>query len=423
MNLNILKSIIVEGQELLDRIDIFPRFFDFEDNARYVFIGVRQAGKSYLLYHRAMQLIAAGHDIKEMLFINFDDERLIGMTADKLDMILQAYSSLFDFTPILFLDEIQNVEGWEHFARRLANQKYQVYVTGSNAKMLSHEIASTLGSRYIEQRVFPYSFAEYLDASGIAVDSSWEYGKKRSEILRALDSYFTWGGFPELLLYTNKRLWLNELYEKIIISDIMLRNGIKNEMALRFSLKRLAENIKNPTSYNRLANMVKATGVSTNAASVMNYIQYCKDACIIFSLDNYASKFVEKQTVKKHYFVDNGILNIFLTNSETALLENICALTLYRASITNPDNEVFFYNKESEIDFYIPSRKHAIQACYNLDNPDTEEREVKALTLFHRLYGLEKAEIVTYTEDRIIHTPDLDINVIPLARWLLNHNY
>lgn len=422
MNINILKNIIVEGQELLNRLDICPRNFDFEANARYVFVGVRQAGKSYLLYHRAKQLIEAGHDIKEMLFVNFDDERLIGMTADNLDLILQAYSSLFDLTPILFLDEIQNVEGWEHFARRLANQKYQVYITGSNAKMLSHEIASILGARYIEQRVFPYSFAEYLDASGIAINNSWEYGNKRGEVLRALDSYFTWGGFPELLLYTNKRLWLNELYEKIILSDIILRNGIKNEMAIRLSLKRLAENIKNPTSYNRLANMVKATGVSTNVASVMNYIQFCKEACVIFTLDNYASKFVEKETIKKHYFVDNGILNIFLTDSETALFENICALTLYRASISDPDNEVFYYNKESEIDFYIPSREHAIQACYNLDNPDTEEREVKALTLFHRLYGLKRADIVTYSEDRIIHTPDLDINVIPLARWLLNQN-
>lgn len=419
MNINVLKNIIVEGQELLDRLDVYPRHFDFETNARYVFVGVRQAGKTYLLYHRAKQLIAAGHDVREILFVNFDDERLIGMTAEHLDMILQAYSSLFDLKPILFLDEIQNIDGWEHFARRLANQKYQVYVTGSNAKMLSREIASTLGARYIEQHVFPYSFEEFLDASGIKIDSTWEYGNKRGAVSRALDTYFMWGGFPETLLYVNKRRWLNELYEKIILSDIILRNGIKNEMALRLAVKRLAENIKNPTSYNRLANMVKATGVSTNAASIMNYIQYCKEACMIFTLENYASKFVEKETVKKHYFVDNGLLNIFLTDSETALLENICALTLYQASISDPDNKVYFYNKESEIDFYIPSRKHGIQACYNLDNSDTEEREVKALTLFNHLYGLEKAEIVTYSEDRIIHTPELDIQVVPLARWLL----
>ena len=420
MNIKIFKTIIIESQDLLMNLEISPRSFEFEEQAHYVFVGIRQAGKSYLLYHRARQLLTKGHDIHEMLFVNFDDERLIGMTADKLDLILQAYTSMFDFKPIIFLDEIQNVEGWEHFARRLANQKYQVYITGSNAKMLSRDIASTLGARYIEQTVFPYSFSEYLDALGIKIDKNWEYGIKRGEVYRALDSYFQWGGFPELLMYVNKRLWLNELYEKIILGDIMLRNGIKNEHAFRLTIKRLAENIKNPTSYNRLSNMVKATGVSTNAVSVMNYIQYCKDACLLFTFDNYASKFVEKETVKKHYFIDNGLLNIFLTDSETALLENICASTLYRKTCSEIGFDIYYYNKEVELDFYIPSRKYGIQACYSLENQETEEREVRALVTFHNLYGLERAEIVTYSEDRIIHTPTLDIHVVPLARWILD---
>lgn len=422
MNIDIFKTIIIEGQELLDNLEIIPRSFEFEESARYVFVGIRQAGKSFLLYHRARQLMSMGHKITEMLFVNFDDERLIGMTSDKLDMILQAYSSMFASKPILFLDEIQNVEGWEHFARRLANQKYHVYITGSNAKMLSRDIASTLGARYIEQYVFPYSFREYLEANNVKVDETWEYGSKRGEVYRFLESYFQWGGFPELLLYVNKRRWLNELYEKIILGDIMLRNGIRNEQALRLAVKRLAENIKNPTSYNRLANMVKATGVSTNATSVMNYIQYCKDACLLFTLDNFASKFVEKETVKKHYFIDNGLLNIFLTDSDTALLENVCASTLYRLYSDDADCDVYYYNKEVELDFYIPSKKHGIQACYSLVGGDTEEREVRALTKFHSLYGLERAEIVTYSEERVIHTASLDIQVVPLAKWILRNS-
>lgn len=419
MNIEVIKNIIIEGQELLPELQISRREFLFEPQARYVMVGVRQSGKSFLLYLRAMQLIEEGHDIKEMLFINFDDERLIGMKADELDLILQAYSSLYDLKPVIFLDEIQNVEGWEHFARRLANQKYHVYVTGSNAKMLSKEIASTLGARYIEQRIFPYSFPEFLNANGIHIDKNWNYGKTKGDVSRLLGQYFQWGGFPEILNYINKRQWLNELYEKIILGDILQRNSIRNEAAMRLMVKRLAENIKNPTSYNRLANMVKAVGISTNTASILGYVDMCKEACLLFTLDNYASKFVEKETVKKHYFVDNGLLHIFLTDSDTALLENICALTLYRNSFREDEKKVYFYNKEVEIDFYLPNEKRGIQACYSLEDSMTEEREVKALIEFDRLYGLSKAEIVTYSEERTITTSNLKIDVIPLAKWLL----
>lgn len=420
MNIETIKSIIKEGQDLLPEIKLVPRKFEFEKMARYVFVGVRQAGKSYLLYLRANQLLAEGMKLQEMLFINFDDERLIGMKVEELDMILQAYSSMYEGKPVLFLDEIQNIEGWEHFVRRLANQKYMVYVTGSNAKMLSREIATTLGGRFIEQRVFPYSFAEYLVANEVEVDANWQYGNTRSRIERILNDYFQWGGFPESILYVDKRRWLNELYEKIILGDILQRNRIKNEQAMRLTVKRIAESIKTPISFSRLTNMVKATGVSTTSASIMDYVRMCREACLIFSLKNYASKFVEKETVKKYYFTDNGLLHIFLTDSETALLENLCALTLYREYGNLDESDVYYYNKEVELDFYIPSERRAIQACYNLANSDTEQREVRALIKFHEVYGLDKAEIVTYSEERVIECEGLKISVIPLSKWLLN---
>lgn len=420
MNIETLKDIIIEGQDILRMVDPVSRQVDFEGHARYVFVGVRQAGKSYLLYIRALQLIKEGHDIREMLFINFDDERLIGLQASELDDILKAYASLFALRPILFLDEIQNVEGWQHFARRLANQKYMVYITGSNAKMLSKEIASTLGGRYIEENVFPYSFREYLTANGCEIDEHWMYGAKRGEVERWIKPYLSWGGFPELLHYVNKRHWLNELYDKIILGDIIQRNGIKNELALKLALRRLAENIKNPTSFNRLTSMVKATGVTTNVASVTSYIEACKEACLLFALENYASKFVERTTVRKHYFIDNGLLAIFLTDSETSLLENLCAVSLYRKSFEDNDYKPYFYNKEVELDFYLPGLKKGIQASYSLADPSTEEREVKALVHFHERYGLREAEIVTFSEERVIHTPTLTINIVPLSKFLLS---
>lgn len=422
MDIETLKSIIIEGQELLTDIEPVPREIEIEPNGRYVFVGIRQAGKSYMLYLRALQLIAEGHSIKEMLFINFDDERLINMKAADLDAIVQAYGALYDLKPILFLDEIQNVDGWEHFAHRLANQKYMVYITGSNAKMLSKDIASRLGARYIEKRVFPYSFREYLKANNCEIGQNWAIGKKRAVVERVMAQYFKWGGMPESLLYINKRHWLNELYG-IILGDIIQRNRIKNEQSLRLAVMRLAENIKNPTSFNRLASMVKAAGQSTNVASVIEYIGFCEEACLLFPMGNYASKFAERNTVMKHYFVDNGLLSIFLTDSETALLENLCAATLYRASFEDERQKVYYYNKEVELDFYIPGAKKGIQASFNIKNPATLEREVRGLTTFHDLYGLDEAEIVTYSEEQIIETPRLTIKVIPLSKWLLSFDF
>ena len=271
----------------------------------------------------------------------------------------------------------------------------------------------------MEQFVFPYSFAEYLRAQNVDITGGWHLGKTGGEVARQLKSYFEWGGFPESLLFADKRRWLNTLYDKIILGDIVVRNNIKNEMALRLAIQRLAQNIKNPTSYNRLANMVKSTGVSTNIASIIDYVEFCKESCLIFTLENFASKFVEKTTVKKHYFCDNGLLNIFLTDSDTALHENLCALDLYKCGLDNSDEAVWFYNKEVELDFYLPGRKMGIQACYSLADDATREREVRALATFNTRYGLDEAVIVTYSESGQIELPELTIRLVPLADWLL----
>lgn len=419
MNKDVFRTLIIEGQEELQEVDLYQRPFEFEEEGRYVLVGIRQAGKSYLLYQRARQLIQQGHNVKEMVYINFDDERLLGMTADDFDLILQAYNSMYPDKPILFFDEIQNINGWEHFARRLANQKYRVYITGSNAKMLSRDIATTLGARYLDEKVFPYSFREYMEAQGVSLSKEWMYGKQRNTIQQMMTTYFRWGGFPELLMYRNKRHWLNGLYEKIILGDVIQRNGIKNEQALRLAIKRLAENVKQPTAYNRLANMVKSTGVSTNTASIIDYIRLAKEACLIFSIDNYASKFVEKETIKKHYFTDNGLLSIFLTNQDTSLLENLCAIALYKKYTSDDEPRLYYYYKNVEVDFYIPEEDIAIQASYSLDDEDTKKREIGALVALHKLHPLKKAIIITYDEEDVITSNDLTIELIPIWKWLL----
>ncbi len=413
------RTLIHEGQEEIRDVELYDRPFEFEENGRYVLVGVRQAGKSYMLYKRAKQMMAAGYQLEDMVYINFDDERLMGMTADELDLILQAYQSVYNRIPVLFFDEIQNVEGWEHFARRLANKKYHVYITGSNAKMLSRDIQTVLGGRFLDALIYPYTFAEYLEAKGVALEKEWQYGRQRAIVQQAFADYLKWGGFPELLLFRNKRNWLNGLYEKILLGDIIQRNKVKNEMALRLTMKRLAENVMQPISYNRIANLIRSTGSSIAVSSVSDYVRYAQEACMLFSLENYASKFVEKETVKKHYLVDNGLLSIFLFSGEAALLENLCAIHLRKCY----GEELCYYNKNVEVDFLVAEEGYAVQASYSIYGEgmqDTFERETKALKQLDAFLSLKRMVIVTYDEEGTVPLDNgKQIEVIPAWQWLL----
>ncbi len=413
------RTLIHEGQEEIRDVELYDRPFDFEENGRYVLVGVRQAGKSYMLYKRARQMITVGYQIEDMVYINFDDERLIGMTADDFDLILQAYQSVYNHAPVLLFDEIQNVEGWEHFARRLANKKYHVYITGSNAKMLSRDIQTVLGGRFLDAQIYPYTFPEYLEAQKITLEKEWQYGSQRAVVQQVFTDYIKWGGFPELLLFRNKRNWLNGLYEKILLGDIIKRNKVKNEMALRLTMKRLAENVMQPISYNRVANLIRSTGTNIAVSSVSDYVRYAQEACMLFSLENYASRFVEKETVKKHYFVDNGLLSIFLFNGDTALLENLCAINLRKRY----GEKLCYYNKNIEVDFLVAEEGYAVQASYSIYGEgmqETFERETKALKQLDAFLSLRRMVIVTYDEDGAIPLENgKQIEVISAWKWLL----
>lgn len=416
MEREIIRKIIIENQEFVADIPLIERPFFFEKNGNYVFVGIRQAGKSYLLYQRIKQLILDGHAIEEIVYINFDDERLRLMVADEFDLILQAYSSLFNKRPIFFFDEIQNIEGWENFARRLANQKYTVYITGSNAKMLSREIATTLGGRYWNANVYPYSFSEYLNANGIVLSKNWMYGKQSSEISKLFNSYFMFGGFPELVDIVAKRSWLNDIYSKIFFSDLVVRNKIRNEDAMGLLIRRLAEGVKQPVSHTRLANLISSAGIKISKSTIIDFIRYLKESCLIFPMENYAAKFADRSSNMKYYFIDNGLLNIFLTDANTSLLENMVAIHLYKQY----GDKVFFYNQNIEVDFMLPELDIAYQVSYSLLDEATCQREVDGLIKLNNVHPLKQMYIITKDEERtIIHESGATIEVIPIWKWLL----
>ena len=416
MNKELFRAIISENQEFIGSIPLVERPLHLEESGNYVFVGVRQAGKSYLLYQRVKELLGCGINLHDIVYVNFDDERLLGMTTDDFDLILQAYYSMHGGQPIFFFDEIQNVDGWANFARRLANQKYRVYVTGSNAKMLSRDIETVLGGRYLSVYVFTYSFEEYLKAIGISVSGGSQYGRKANELQRHFRTYFEWGGFPELVNFREKRVWLNSLYNRIFFNDLVVRHKVKNEDSLRMCIRRLAESVMQPCSLNRLSNLVKSTGMPCSPSTVMEYVRYLQESCLLISLDNYASKFVDKETVKKHYFIDNGLLHLFINNPDTALLENLCAINLYKRY----GKGVYYFNRNIEVDFYVPDEKLAIQASFRMSEEATLEREIKALVALHGLYETQRNLIITYEDEGIMERDGIKIEIIPVWKWLLD---
>lgn len=417
MNKELIKSVIADNQVEIPRHQVVSRDFSFEDFGNYVFVGIRRAGKSYLLYQRIQQLLASGTGWDEILYINFEDERLAGMGKEDLNQLLEIHMEMYGKRPILFLDEVQNIEGWEKFARRLADAKYRVYITGSNAKMLSSEIQTTLGGRYINVNVYPYSFTEYLTANHIRLTPTSLYAtESRAEVLRYFDDYFHFGGFPEGAELKAKRDYLTSVYQKIYLGDIATRHAVTNTFALRVLFKKLAESVKQPISFSRLTNIISSTGVKVGKSTVINYLEYAKDAWLITPVQNIAGKLVEKETTPKYYFTDNGILHLFLLDAETSLLENLVAITLLRNY--GRVDAVFFYNKNIEVDFYLPDKETAIQVCYSLSDTETFERETKALISLCKVLPCKELLVITRDEEREVELGDRKISVLPIWKWL-----
>ena len=416
----VIREILLENRKEVEFQQIVPRNFQMEDFANYVLIGVRRAGKSFMLYQQIQQNLKRGITWDSMLYINFEDERLMGMTAQELNLILEVHGMMSKERPILFLDEIQNINGWEKFARRLADNKYRVYITGSNAKMLGSDVATTLGGRYITKHIMPYSFPEFLQANEVSYDSNTlatTFG--RAEVQRHFTNYFRFGGFPEGARLASKRDYINSVYQKIYLGDIASRNKIENQFSLRVLFRKLAESVKQPISFTRLTNIIASTGAKLSKPTLINYLEYSKDAFLVYPIKNIADNLTQRETNPKYYFVDNGIISILAMDVDTSLLENMVAMELLRRD--GLEEPVFFYNKNVEVDFYIPDAATAIQVSYNPKKSDeTWERESTALIKLSKVLDCKRLIILTYELEENIELKGLNIEVIPVWKWLLD---
>lgn len=417
MDKNVIKQIILNQQDFIGRIKLQSRNVCFEENANYVLVGIRRAGKSYMLYQHIQHLVANGHSIEEMLFINFEDERISDIRKEDLYLILEAYRELFAFQPIVFLDEIQNVEGWEHFARRLADEKYRVFITGSNAHMLSREISSTLGGRYLTKEIRPFSFSEYLEYHNIHLPQHWELSPIRADVVRLFSDYFYYGGLSEVFDIQDKKSWLQSLYQKILYSDIVMRKGVRNERSLRLLIRKLADSVMQPTAIKRLQDILQGDGTKITRDTIGSYLDYLHESYLTFGISSFTDSVSQRECIKKRYFYDNGILNLFLFLPETKLLENLVAIKLYNKY----GDDLYYYNKNVEVDFCVPNDGLLIQASYRIIDEATRNREIGALQKLSKFIKPQRCIIVTYDQEEIIQSNDLDvqIEVIPAYKFML----
>lgn len=417
MNRDVLKQIIIDQKEMYLGNPLISRDYDLEENVNYCFVGIRRTGKSYMMYQQIHNLMNDGISSSQIVYVNFEDERLLEIGVDDLNTILElgiefsgSKGKLY-----LFLDEIQNVDGWEKFVRRVADMKYRINITGSNSKMLSKEIASTLGGRFMIVNVFPYSFKEYLSANHIENVRLDQIGtKKRADIVSQYEQYVTYGTFPELVDIKNKRPFLNNIYQTVYLQDIITRNKITNDFAVRLILKKIAESVTKALSFNRLTNIVKSAGISIGKQTVINYVGHMLDSYLIFSLQNYASK----KTSPKYYFMDTGLLGLMLLDCKTAQLENLVAVELIRRY---GFENVYFFENNIKVDFYVPSENLAIQVSMQvLDDVDTLERETKAFVKLNQFIPDTKCLLVTNSEETKLNCDGIKIDVVPAWKWLLD---
>lgn len=419
MNHDVLKSIVFDQHEVIRGANIVERRYAFDPEANYVLTGLRRAGKSTMLYKMARDLVALGVAWSRIIYINFEDERLADFQVGDFNDILEVQSALSSERGYFFFDEIQNVSGWEKFVRRLADGGERVWVTGSNAKMLGSQIATTLGGRFLIKHIIPYRFDEYLDARQIPHGPEALFAtKSRGAISGAFEEFYTVGGFPESLRYASPREYVESVYQKVLLGDIAARNGVRNPDALRVLMKKVAETVCNESSATMLYGMLHSIGYEVSKATVIDYLAMARESYLLFDVRNTVAKFVEREGNPKRYFGDNGLLNLFLLKREPALLENEVAVAMRDAFgddlhyLRSPANGI-------DLDFYVPEQGLAVQVAYSLSDSARNREITSLIKLAHVDASAKRLVIVTKEEEGQINEGGAYIEVKPAWKLFL----
>ncbi len=418
MEREVLKQVIRDQQEYRPPKNFYDRDLTntvqgfIDDPSILIISGIRRSGKSTI--QRLLQRELAKSDF----YLNFDDERLVRFKVDHFQMLLEVLIETFGEQSTYYFDEIQNIEGWERFIRRLYEQDKKIYITGSNAKLLSKELGTHLTGRYIQFEVFPLSFKEIVrhnnpDLLCKKAHSTSDVG----QILHLFSDYLVNGGVPEFVKF-KKPEYLRDLFEGILYRDIIARYNINHEKPLREVVYSLASNIGKEFSYTKLS---RAVGINS-PNTISNYCSYLEQCYLFFFINRYSYSLKKQlQYNKKCYMIDPALIRTTgfrVSEDRGRLLENIVFLHLRQKT-----KEIYFHKEQKECDFIIREGnqiREAIQVTTHLSNEEVKKREINGLVEALRTYDLSEGLILTENEqDTIVHE-GLKIKVLPIWKWLLS---
>lgn len=381
-------------------------------NLAQIVIGVRRSGKSTLCEKvlRQNNVVFA--------YVNFDDDRLDDFRTQDFDNMLDALYQIYGDFNYLFLDEIQNIGDWQLFVNRMLRRKIHLFVTGSNSKLLSSELTTHLTGRHNRVQLYPFSFSEYGQMTGVELHSPST--KARALRKRALNTYLMDGGFPELLNETNKRGYIEQLLDSIIKNDIAHRFRIRHVEVLRRLAAYLSDNFCQEISVSGLS---RTFGVSSH--TIENYYSYLKEAFLLLGVHKFSYKSRERIRNEKVYVVDVAFASqrndTFSPQNIGWRLENVVYIELLRR-LRPTYTDVFYYKERQwEVDFVVAKNgqvRQLIQVAYDISQEKTRNREISALIKGAQKLGCQNLILLNMDEQAEITTNGHTIRILPVAEWL-----
>lgn len=419
----ILENILSDQKEDLDVLESEKlcyrkekELIDLDSTQAQVVIGVRRSGKSTLCY----QALTAAQ--KDFAYVDFDDERLKDVSSDDLNDILEVLYKIYGDFHYLFLDEIQDVDGWHLFVNRMLRKRMHIILTGSNAKLLSSELSTHLSGRNKEIHLYPFSFAEYCEMKN--VDTKSPATKAVAFRRRAFDEYLSQGGFPELLTMKNTRSYISGLVNNILQRDIEQRYKIRYKDAFERLAHHLLNDVPCTVVSKDLTDLFNFKSVHTTE----NYVNYLCQAFLLVKINKYSTKSRLRMTGQKVYPIDVALMNqrenAFEGDNLGWRLESMVLLQLLRESNLLGNDIYYLADRSGECDFIVCHENkvlQAIQVSYDISNPKTKDRELAGLKLAKSRTGCTNLLLLTDHEYEDIEEKGVIIKVRPFYEWALGN--
>jgi predicted AAA+ superfamily ATPase len=371
----------------------------------------------------------------QRLYINLEDDRLIGTRLEDMDMFLRTFHEISPDTigirTHMFLDEVQMVEGWERYVRRMIDtEDVRMYITGSSSRLLAKEIATSMRGRTTTYTILPFSFKEFVRAKGVEVRPHVS-SKERSRILSMLTEFMRFGGFPEVVLEDNEDVKLRILREYVdvmLMRDIVERHGIRNIRVMRLLFARLLASVSSEFSVHKYHRQLRSQGQAVSKNTLYDYLGYLEDAFAVYPLRRFSYKLKEvDQSLPKVYPLDTGFVTQAegkFTDDHGPFIEATAAIELLRRRADDPSMEIFHWRdaQGKEVDFVIKEGKKVtslIQSCYHMEDIRTSEREISPLLKASRELRCDNLMILTWDQEGEEMVDGMRIVLVPLWRWLL----